>query len=407
MAGPQLKPSGSGRLLCCVAGALLSLGNVRADVQDGAPIVLEPLTVIGSKSEQPLGEVPATVTVIDSDRIADTLSEDLKALLRYEPGVSVSSDPNRFGISSVNIRGMGGNRVGMEIDGVPIPKAFAVGSFSNSGRDFVDLGLVKRVEILRGPASTLYGSDALGGVMTFTTKDPWDLATVRNEPYLGLRTSYDGSDSSLQGSVATAFDGERIGGLFSFSHREGHETKNNATSPEFEANPSDYDRQDLFLKLVHGGDSSHPLRFVFDRQETDRFTEVHSFLGLPGRFATTTRLEGDDSSSRSRVSLEQTLDTNVRFTDVVTWRVFHQRSETSQDTLQDRSASARSPSPTRRERMFFYEQESSGLEVTLEKSFGPALAHIRRRGRPDPRHRSARRDADEPGRRHFHRHDSG
>lgn len=362
------------RLLCCVAApllpALLAGNHAYADVPDTTPIVLEPLTVIGSKSEQPVGEVPATVSVIDSDRIAATLSEDLKALLRYEPGVSVSSDPNRFGIGGVNIRGMGGNRVGMEIDGVPIPKAFAVGSFSDAGRDFVDLNLVKRVEILRGPASTLYGSDALGGVMTFTTKDPWDFATVGQGPYLGLKTSYDGSDSSLQGSVTTAFDRNRIAGVISFSHRGGHETKNNGTSPTAAPNPADYDKQNVFIKLVHGGDSNRPLKLVLDRQETDRFTEVHSFLGLPGRFATTTRLEGDDSSSRARISLEQTFETERQFADAAMWRLYHQRSETSQDTLQERSASARAPSPTRRERMFLYEQKSLGLESTLEKSFG-------------------------------------
>src|SRR3546814_2197489 len=65
-----------------------------------------------------------------------------------------------------------GNRVRIVVDGVPLADAYSIGQFASAGRDLVDLEAVERVEIQRGPASTLYGSDALAGVVAFRTLDP-------------------------------------------------------------------------------------------------------------------------------------------------------------------------------------------------------------------------------------------
>ena len=62
----------------------------------------------------------------------------------------------------------------VQTDGIAMPTSFNIGSFSNANRNFTDLDTLKRVEIVRGPASSLYGSDALGGVVAFVTKDPAD-----------------------------------------------------------------------------------------------------------------------------------------------------------------------------------------------------------------------------------------
>ena len=95
--------------------------------------------------------------------------------MRYEPGLTVRNDPFRFGLDTFSVRGLGGNRVAVEIDGIPAAGGFAVGSFSDSGRAFVDSAFVDRVEFLRGPASSLYGSDAIGGIVAMTTLRPASL----------------------------------------------------------------------------------------------------------------------------------------------------------------------------------------------------------------------------------------
>src|SRR3546814_3458082 len=104
------------------------------------------------------------------------------------PGVEVVSEGNRFGTRGFSIRGLEGNRVRIVVDGVPLADAYSIGQFASAGRDLVDLEAVERVEIQRGPASTLYGSDALAGVVAFRTLDPEALLLRGDgDRYLGLR----------------------------------------------------------------------------------------------------------------------------------------------------------------------------------------------------------------------------
>ncbi|MDZ7643106.1 MAG: TonB-dependent receptor plug domain-containing protein [Woeseiaceae bacterium] len=80
---------------------------------------------------------------------------------------------------------MGGDRVAILIDGVPLSDQFDVGSFSNATRDFLNTGLIERIEVLHGPASALYGSAAIGGVVAQARPDPADVAangTTRRRP---------------------------------------------------------------------------------------------------------------------------------------------------------------------------------------------------------------------------------
>lgn len=142
--------------------------------EDEAPTELDRIVVTGTRTERAIADVPNTVDIIDREQMDNRLVRDLKDLFRYEPGISVSSSFGRFGLGDIRIRGLGGNRVRIDTDGIPVSDAFAIGSFSNANRNFVDLDTLKRVEVLRGPGSALYGSDALGGVVAFQTKDPQD-----------------------------------------------------------------------------------------------------------------------------------------------------------------------------------------------------------------------------------------
>lgn len=117
------------------------------------------------------GAVAASVTVADTSALDALVVRDLADLTRYEPGLTLRHDATRFGSGDFAIRGIGGNRVLVEVDGVPAAPGFAVGNFADAGRAYLDLDLVKRVEVLKGPASSLYGSEALGGVVSL--QSPW------------------------------------------------------------------------------------------------------------------------------------------------------------------------------------------------------------------------------------------
>ena len=163
---------------------------------------LETITVYARRLT-PVSRVAATVTVIDQARIEATLATDIRELVRYEPGISVRNDPFRFGLDTISVRGLGGNRVAVEIDGIPAAGGFAVGSYADSGRAFVDPAFVDRVEILRGPASSLYGSDAIGGVVAMTTLTPGRLLEPASSTYV-VRTEagYDSENAASRAAVA-------------------------------------------------------------------------------------------------------------------------------------------------------------------------------------------------------------
>jgi hemoglobin/transferrin/lactoferrin receptor protein len=185
--------------------------RLQADLQvlrQGTPVFnLQQVTVTGTRTERTLADSPATITVIDRERLRQELIQNIQDLVRYEPGVSVRRNV-RYGLQDFNIRGLDANRVLIQVDGIRQPERFSFGPF-NIGRDTFELETLKTVEIIRGPASTLYGSDALGGVVTYTTLDPADLLGERDS-HVGLSSQY---DSKNQGFVNTLSLAGRQGNL--------------------------------------------------------------------------------------------------------------------------------------------------------------------------------------------------
>ncbi|RYG12074.1 MAG: TonB-dependent hemoglobin/transferrin/lactoferrin family receptor, partial [Caulobacteraceae bacterium] len=161
-------------------GSALIIHPARAEAPAAAPAAeVDPVVVIGTRSQRLASNTPATVSVIDAAQIETMLATDIKDLIRFEPGVSVPTSPARFSLalsgagrdanSGFTIRGMGGDRVLIINDGVRVPNGFSFGAQAVGRGGYNDLDLVKSVEILRGPASALYGSDGVAGAVAFTT----------------------------------------------------------------------------------------------------------------------------------------------------------------------------------------------------------------------------------------------
>ncbi|HEU0095551.1 MAG TPA: TonB-dependent receptor plug domain-containing protein, partial [Rhizomicrobium sp.] len=161
----------AGLMLACAATAIdAELNAAWAQEQVAAN---ETITVSATRHAEAISDVPATVSVISAEQIQDNFVTDIKELIQYEPGVSVRSQPARFtaagastgrdGNSGFNIRGLEGNRVLIVVDGVRVPDGFAFGAQAVGRGDQVDLDILKSVEIVRGPASALYGADGLAG----------------------------------------------------------------------------------------------------------------------------------------------------------------------------------------------------------------------------------------------------
>jgi hemoglobin/transferrin/lactoferrin receptor protein len=326
-----------------------------------SPALLEPIVTVATRAERPLSEVAGNVTIVTRDALDRTLTQSLGQTFRYHPGIDASATGTRFGTEGIIVRGLGGNRVAMELDGVPLSQQFAVGNFASAIRDLTDVGLVDRIEVLHGPASALYGSSALGGIVSFRTPDPAALSGKTGGPGPFVSQALRSSDDSRYTLGGAAASGDSLGALGMIGLRSGHERDAKAAE--------DLDRQDTddrsgLAKLVYETPGGHVLRASYYGHDSDVETNVRSVLGT-GRFASTTRLDGDDRYRLELVAAELTLGPSVSL-DGGTLRAWSGVTDIRQHTVDERGAAAR---PVRIDRRFDYEQDSTGLSVDLHRRF--------------------------------------
>jgi hemoglobin/transferrin/lactoferrin receptor protein len=333
---------------------------------------LETVTVYARRL-QPMTRVAASVTVIPQETIQRTLASDVKQLVRYEPGLSVRSDPFRFGLDTFTVRGMTGNRVAVEVDGIPSAGGFTIGSYSDSGRSFVDLAFVRDVQVLRGPASSLYGSDAIGGVVAMTTLSAADLKGGDGTGALRTEAGYSSDDDGWHAAALGATQAGPLDLLIGYVHRQGNEPD---TAADVTPDPRDYDTDSVLAKLAFGAMPGGPLTLSAEGGRLRQKTDVNSFEGLAGsRFVNTTILAGDDSGSRFRVSAEQRLDAAAAF-DAADWRLYWQGTDTTQDTFEQRRAVPPRTPAVQIDRRFDLEDRTLGVEFTAVKDVqSGAIAH--------------------------------
>ena len=366
------------------SSAILSLtaGAAWADdatLVDG-PTDVAPVTVIATRNEARTDEIPVTVSVITADEIEENLYTDIKDLVRFEPGVSVPTSPQRFtaalsgagrdGNSGFTIRGMGGDRVLIVTDGIRMPAGFVFGA-QNVGRgDYNDLDLMQRVEILRGPASALYGSDGIAGAVSFTTKDPEDM--LRGESFTARgRVRYSSADEGWTEGVSIAGSNGALSGLLAYTRRDSQESENQGDnfsegSTRTAPNPVDLSSNAVLGKLVWQAAPNHRLRLTYDHLDSEMSGDSLSSRGAampPFQPNATLQVLGEDEQQRDRVSLDH------RFTDFLgldrgSWAVYWQDATTRQFTFEDRDPAVD------RTRDVTFDNSVYGMNAQGQRTFG-------------------------------------
>lgn len=315
-----------------VSGLAYSLNPEPETVEEGE------ITVVGTRTPRPVRLTPGSIAVITEQDIDQSLVRDLRDLFRYEPNVSVGND-RRYGLQDINIRGLGGNRVLIQNDGIRLPTQFQFGTPS-IGRDYVDIESLQRVEVIRGPASALYGSDALGGVVTFRTIEPADLLDRfgRRNSITSLSTNVETSDSSWVHTATTAFRVGALEGLLGYTRRNGSETRV-PTGNEF-VDDRDTARDNWLGKLVYRlSDTSRiALTTEFFRNK-DEFTvaplTARNLIGPTGFRGENESLENE--TTRDRISLSYTFDDpqSTGFLSGARIQVYYQNAEVNELRTQD------------------------------------------------------------------------
>ncbi len=304
--------------------AVLAIPGI-ALAADTSPVIspLDTVSVVATKSVHKAFDLPAMVTVVDVDEPAVAGSSRIKDVLRDVPGVEFNGSARRNG-QNITLRGYSTEGIVVLLDGVR--QTFEA---SHDGKFFVDPALLKKVEVVRGPSSTLYGAGGLGGVVAFETVSASDLLTpgensgaamslanqsvndewlvsatgfMRNDHLDALASivSRNSGDISLGDGSDLAADDEIISGLVKFGYSLTPQStlrvdlqhyQNDSREPN---NPQSPSNLDLYDKTTTSTTAS--LRYIYDEPGND-------LLALTSRvYYTNTEVEESQRNSARDIS---------------------------------------------------------------------------------------------------------
>ena len=183
------------RLALC-AVPVITLVNI-ASAQD-KPLVeenVDTIVVTATRLEQTATETGASISIITAEEIEELgLIYALDAVAQA-PGVTINQNGTFGGNAGVRIRGAASEQTVVLIDGIPVNDPTSPGGGFNFAR--LDTENIERIEVLKGPQSTLWGTDAIGGVVSITTKTP-------GEDFGGEAFAEYGSFNTLRGGASVS-----------------------------------------------------------------------------------------------------------------------------------------------------------------------------------------------------------
>lgn len=379
---------------------------------------LDALVVVGTRIPQSWIDASGTVLHVDSEELLRSGSQDLSGFAKYDPTVSLpfdfSSGDGAFaygqsGYGSINIRGVEGNRIAIELDGIRQPPQYVSTSFDQGsgdgaggvGRDYFDPAMFDLVEVLKGGASALYGSDALGGVVSFSTPAPESMLKGRDVGGL-LRAQYFSANESIAGQVGGAVKQGDTSVMLLYAGRHGEETANNGDSPP---NPVDFTSNSGLLKVEHEvGD--HVFKVALEVFEREASNDVRSAVSSPFPVFTD-YVYNDQFLERQRASLKWNWSPQSAWVDEIDSHAYwqHAGSRSDSDSASKPISIGGTPIPgterTRRQRISF-DTDIIGFSSIAKREFGDeeVLHHSLLVGvdfsREESRNRFSRVDSGDP-----------
>ncbi|WP_062265621.1 TonB-dependent hemoglobin/transferrin/lactoferrin family receptor [Endozoicomonas arenosclerae] len=330
-----------------LALAVMAVVAATAQAEEALPAtqatLLDQVTVSATRTEQTLDSVASSVDVTTADDIEKRMVNDIDDLVRYEPGVNVTDD-GRTGAGSFNIRGMDANRVKITVDGVDQAKAFdSTKMFLRSQRNFIDMESIKAVEVVKGPASTIHGSDAIGGVVAFVTKDPADfLKPEGDDSYASLKGGYSSADSAFTETGTLANRNGDLESMLIYTRRDAKETQTHSGADvtgdaRGEADPKDIGINNILGKLQYQINDAHRVGLTAEWRKQNSDTDLKSLVGTQpqGNPSPYDKFEADDSTERKRLGVFHEWEAFTTAFDTLHWSLNWQESETNQITVDE------------------------------------------------------------------------
>lgn len=289
-----------------LSASILCALTVTAQAQEST--IFDDILVSATRVNSQVIDTAASVTVITDSDIEQNMATDLESLFQYTPGVTLTKKP-RQGVQGINIRGIEGNRIKVIVDGVAQPSQFdSGGTFLNSSGIDIDTDMIKSVEVVKGAASSLQGSDAIGGIVAFETKDPADI--LQGREFAGYaKLNYHSATKTFSESVALANKTGNVESLLAFTRRDGKEV-NNFGDTDKEKNQSN----SLLFKLHYQANPNHRLQFTANLLHNKNDIDTLEYNNFKDG-------SGVDKTEQYQIGFKHIWEADLAFADRVTWQL--------------------------------------------------------------------------------------
>ncbi len=333
------------------------------------------ITVTGTSSPKPVDTFPGSIEVLDQNDLTIKSGSTIKELTDDIPGVTVRSTKRRgvVGPSStgnVNIRGLDFQRILFLVDGIRLPEPYKFSSYYNLDLgSYVDFNTLSSVEIIKGPASALYGADALGGLVSYRTIKPSDLLD-KNEDFAGeIPLSYDSSNSGLTGSIKLArklSDKDSIAIVYTKEDSSETNVKADSKFSDDETNSGN----NYLINLTRNFDDYTEGSIVYENLSRTAKANVSAanLEAMSSSFSTYTSLVSNDKNTRDRISFEYKYDNpdNDKLFKLFRTKIYSQYARANDNY--DRVTVARGAATTRNHD-YYLKNDSVGGDIEFQSEY--------------------------------------
>lgn len=292
-------------------------------------------------------------TTITASELQRRGANDFGSIMRYEPLISATGSSggsssgksgfDRAGYTGYNIRGLESNRVGMDIDGIPIPDATGRPYVSRTGnntfgigRDYIDPYMFGSVDIEKGATAVDQPNTSIGGNVSFHNKTADDYLSSDKNTYFGYESGYDSSNRSWHNGITAAAGDDELRGLFVYSRRDGQETENN--SGVIDAYPSNWHSDAFMTSGIWQPNDQHKLSATFDYYHKTNHSHYDTWDTSGNTVWGTAQQQSD--TRRWGINLADEWTPYNEFIDTLTTRVYWQQTQAHDNTYYPTSATA-------------------------------------------------------------------
>ncbi|MCQ8228938.1 TonB-dependent receptor domain-containing protein [Pantoea trifolii] len=291
-------------------------------------------------------------TTITAQELQKRGANDFGSIMRYEPLISATGSSggssagksgfDRAGYTGYNIRGLESNRVGMDIDGIPIPDATGRPYVSRTGnntfgigRDYIDPYMFGSVDIEKGATAVDQPNTSIGGNVSFHNKSADDYLSSDKKTYFGYQSGYDSSNRSWHNGITAAAGDDELRGLFVYSRRDGQETENN--SGVIDAYPANWHSDAFMTSGIWQPNDQHKLSATFDYYHKTNHSHYDTWDTSGNTVWGTAQQQSD--TRRWGINLADEWTPYNDFIDTLTTRLYWQQTQAHDNTYLPTSAS--------------------------------------------------------------------